>query len=136
MISSAARSYHLNLNYSFSKDNYDAAHDYSHMSANSSFRNSDLAEQLTRAVQQNLALIYQSWWHKNGRLVGLMAVQVDDFLRAGDEFFNSKIKLWLGCTFNVDKEENTVEPFNSGHHWFSKIVSAKERCPLKRGKFQ
>ena len=26
--------------------------------------------------------------------------------------------------------ENTVEPLNSGHHWFSKKVSAIARCPL------
>ena len=29
-----------------------------------------------------------------------------------------------------------VKPLYSRHHWFSKKVSARERCPLQRGEFQ
>ena len=29
----------------------------------------------------------------------------------------------------ISREVNTVESLNSGHHWFSKKVSAIERCP-------
>ena len=46
-------------------------------------------------------------WHKNGVLIGMIAVHVDDFLCAGNDIFLKKVKPCLGDTFSVGKEEAT-----------------------------
>ena len=47
-------------------------------------------------------------WHKNGVLIGMIAVHVDDFLCAGNDIFLKKVKPCLGDTFSVGKEEATT----------------------------
>ena len=47
-------------------------------------------------------------WHKNGVLIGMVAVHVEDFLCAGNDMFLKKVKPCLGDTFSVGKEEATT----------------------------
>jgi hypothetical protein len=44
-------------------------------------------------------------WYKNGVLIGMVAVHVEDFLCAGNDMFLKKVKPCLGDTFSVGKEE-------------------------------